>query len=187
MIRHYKPKRIIEVGSGFSSAVMLDTNECFFGNEINLTFIDPYMDRLNMLLREPNRVTTTLVATDVQEVPLSLFEALETNDILFIDSTHVAKTGSDVNYILFDILPRLNSGVIIHFHDVFYPFEYPEGWVLMGRNWNEDYALRAFLMYNDAFEIKLFSHYLHEHYPDAFKAMPLCYKNWGGNLWLAKK
>src|SRR5690606_22964232 len=115
------------------------------------------------------------------------FDRLEADDILFIDSTHVAKTGSDVNYILFEILPRLKSGVLIHFHDVFYPFEYPRDWVFAGRNWNEDYLLRAFLMYNPAFEIILFSHYLHKHHPDAFAAIPLCYNNRGGNLWIVKK
>src|SRR5690606_8620162 len=115
-------------------------------------------------------------------VPLAVFEELNAGDMLFIDSTHVAKTGSDVNYILFEILPRLKSGVLIHFHDIFYPFEYPRDWVFNGRNWNEVYFLKAFLMYNTTFEIKLFSHYLHKHHPNVFEAMPLCYRNHGGNL-----
>ncbi len=98
----------------------------------------------------------------------------------------MSKTGSDVNYILFDILPILNKGVFIHFHDIFYPFEYPKKWVYEGRNWNEDYILKAFLMYNSEFKIRLFSHYLHELHKDTFKDMPLCYKNTGGNIWLEK-
>lgn len=187
VIRHYQPRQIMEVGSGFSSAVMLDTNEFFFENRIKLTFIEPYIDRLSTLLKEQDRTSTTIVENDVQQVPLTFFDRLEADDILFIDSTHVAKTGSDVNYILFEILPRLKSGVLIHFHDVFYPFEYPRDWVFAGRNWNEDYLLRAFLMYNPAFEIILFSHYLHKHHPDAFAAIPLCYNNRGGNLWIVKK
>lgn len=187
MIRHYKPKQVIEVGSGFSSAVMLDTNEFFFNNQIHLTFIEPYTDRLSTLLREQDKTATTIVESDVQQVPLSLFEKLNANDILFIDSTHVAKTGSDVNYLLFEVLPRLKSGVLIHFHDMFYPFEYPREWVFSGRNWNEDYFLRAFLMYNDTFEIRLFSHYLHKHHPEVFEGLPLCYNNRGGNLWIVKK
>ena len=118
---------------------------------------------------------------------MDFFEILQSGDILFIDSTHIAKTGSDVNHILFDILPILKSGVLIHFHDVSYPFEYPKEWVYMGRNWNENYFLRAFLMYNNNFEIILFSDYLHKHYIEAFKDMPLSLKDPGMNLWLKKK
>jgi predicted O-methyltransferase YrrM len=187
VIREYKPKQIIEVGSGFSSSVMLDTNQLFFDNKINLTFIEPYPDRLNTLLKENDKTSTTIIQSDVQLVPVAVFEKLNAGDILFIDSTHVVKTGSDVNYIIFEILPRLKSGVLIHFHDIFYPFEYPKEWVYAGRNWNEDYFLKAFLMYNTEFEIKLFSDYLHKHHKAVFESMPLCYKNSGGNLWLEKK
>jgi predicted O-methyltransferase YrrM len=187
MIRHYRPKQIIEVGSGFSSAVMLDTNEYFFGNSIQLTFIEPYTDRLRSLLKKQDYNFTQIIEKKVQEVEVETFKKLNAGDILFIDSSHVCKTGSDVNYIFFEILPALNSGVFIHFHDIFYPFEYPKEWVFMGRNWNEDYLLRAFLMYNSAFEIKIFSHYLHKLHSEVFKNMPLCYKNSGGNLWLMKK
>lgn len=187
MIRHYRPKQIIEAGSGYSSSVMLDTNELFFGNRISLMFIEPYPDRLNRLLKEKDLASTTLIQRNIQQVPLSVFETLEAGDILFVDSTHVAKTGSDVNYIFFEILPRLNNGVLIHFHDIFYPFEYPRRWVYMGRNWNEAYFLRAFLTDNPKYEIKLFSDYLHKHHPTTFEDIPLCYQNHGGNLWLEKK
>ena len=187
IIRCYKPKQIIEVGSGFSSSVMLDTNELFFENKISLTFIEPYPDRLYSLLRENDKTTTTIIESNVQSVSLEVFEKLTAGDILFIDSTHVVKTGSDVHYILFEILPKLKSGVLIHFHDIFYPFEYPKKWVFEGRNWNENYFLKAFLMYNNEFEIKLFSDYLHKHHKEVFKSMPLCYENGGGNLWLEKK
>ena len=187
MIRHFKPNRIIEVGSGYSSAVMLDTNELFFNNEISLTFIDPFSDRLNSLMSEIDKKNATIIEDNVQLISLDVFQQLQANDILFIDSTHVVKTGSDVNYILFEILPILQNGVLIHFHDVFYPFEYPKEWVVQGRNWNEDYFLKAFLMYNNRFEIKLFPDYLHNHHKYAFKNMPLTYNNTGGSLWLIKK
>ena len=123
----------------------------------------------------------------VQSVPLQKFKDLNENDILFIDSSHVSKTGSDVNFEIFNILTNLNSGVIIHFHDVFYPFEYPKEWVLAGRNWNENYLLRAFLSYNNSFEILHFSQFIHYHHKEAFQSMPLTYKNTGGNLWIRKK
>ncbi|WP_211234381.1 class I SAM-dependent methyltransferase [Algoriphagus terrigena] len=187
MMRHYKPKHIVEVGSGFSSAVMLDTNELFFDNQIKLTFIEPYTERLNTLLIESDKSATTIIQQGVQSVSLEVFDQLEAGDILFIDSTHVVKTGSDVNYIVFEILPRLRSGVLVHFHDIFYPFEYPKEWVLEGRNWNEAYFLKAFLMYNEGFEIKVFSDYLHRHHGEVFDGMPLCFKNSGGNIWLERK
>ncbi len=107
--------------------------------------------------------------------------------MLFIDSSHVSKTGSDLNFVLFDILPVLKSDVLIHFHDIFYPFEYPEEWVYEGRSWNEIYLIKAFLMCNSEFEILFFSHYLHIHLPGSFESMPLCYHNPGGNLWIQKK
>ncbi|HLP65076.1 class I SAM-dependent methyltransferase [Flavobacterium sp.] len=187
MMRHYKPKRMIEIGSGYSSAVMLDTNELFFNKQIDLTFIDPYPDRLLSLMTEDDKKNTTVIISDAQVIELDIFKKLEAGDILFIDSSHVAKTGSDVNYILFEILSILKSGVIIHFHDIFFPFEYPKDWVYKRFNWNEDYFLRAFLMYNNAFEIKLFSDYIHLHHKEAFQNMPLCYHNTGGNLWIEKK
>ena len=186
VIRHFKPKRIVEIGSGFSSAVMLDTNEFFFNNEIQLTFIDPHVGRLNSILTESDQRSVEIIETDVQLVSLDLFKKLNSGDILFIDSTHVSKTGSDVNYILFEILPILEKGVLIHFHDIFYPFEYPKEWVYKGLNWNEDYIVRAFLMYNDNFKIRIFSHYLHKLHHHAFEKLPLSYSDLGSNLWIEK-
>jgi predicted O-methyltransferase YrrM len=186
-LRHFKPKRVIEIGSGNSSAIMLDTNELFFNNEMKLTFIDPYPERLYSVMNDEDKKNTTIIPKDVQTIPLEVFEQLESGDILFIDSTHVTKTGSDVNYILFEILPTLKSGVIIHFHDIFYPFEYPKDWIFRGYNWNEDYILKAFLMYNNQFEIKLFPDYLHLHHKEVFANMPLFYKHTGGSFWMEKK
>lgn len=187
MLRHLKPKRVIEIGSGFSSALMLDVNEHFLENKIELTFIEPFPKRLNSLLTELDVKQINIIESLVQEVDLSIFKKLEKDDILFIDSSHIVKTGSDLHHILFNILPVINSGVYIHFHDVFYPFEYPKKWVLNGFNWNEDYFLRAFLMYNSDFEIVLFSDYLHNFHKSAFKTMPKSYNNTGGNLWLIRK
>ena len=186
MMRHLQPKQLIEVGSGFSSALMLDVNEVFFESKIKLTFIEPYTERLESLLSEKDKTTTTIHKKFVQEVSLEEFKKLEAGDILFIDSTHVSKTGSDVNFLYFEVLPILKKGVYIHIHDVFYPFEYPKDWVYGGKNWNEDYLLKAFLMFNNAFEIKVFSHYLHTLHKEAFKDIPLTYKNFGGNIWLEK-
>ncbi len=187
MLRHLQPRRVIEAGSGFSSAAMLDTAEPWLP-ETSFTFIDPDTSTLDALLRPSDRERVTVIRSRLQEVPLATFDALTANDILFIDSTHVSKTGSDVNRIVFDILPRLASGVYIHFHDVFYPFEYPKEWVYEGRAWNEDYILRAFLEYNTTFDIVLFGTWLARFHRDLLaELMPLTLENPGGSLWLVKR
>lgn len=188
IIRYFRPRRIVEIGSGFSSAVMLDTADLYFNGQIQCSFIEPYPERLLRLLNENDKKNHQILKAFVQDVDLAFFDELGGNDVLFIDSSHVSKTGSDVNHILFNILPRLNKGVLIHFHDIFYPFEYPKPWVLEGRSWNEGYLLRAFLSYNKEFEIIAFNTFLEYHYEDWFKEnMPLCLEDTGGSIWLRKK
>jgi predicted O-methyltransferase YrrM len=191
MMRNFKPKRIIEVGSGHSSAVMIDTNERFLNNECRLTFIEPYPERLYSLLKDADKSQNRIFEKPIQQVPFSEFEALEAGDFLFVDSSHVSKTGSDVNFIFFEVLPRLKPGVFVHFHDVFTPMEYPRTWVMKQHEWfgfNEIYILRAFLMYNPHFEIVMFNTFMEEHHEDWFKKnMPLCLKNRGGSIWLRRK
>jgi predicted O-methyltransferase YrrM len=164
IIRHFAPARIVEIGSGFSSALMLDTNERHFDNSIELTFIDPEPERLRSLLTGGEAMT--IVSRPVEEVELSTFAALEADDVLFIDSSHVAKVGSDVNWIFFEILPRVASGVHVHLHDVFFPFEYPREYVERGWAWNESYMLRAFLQFNADFRILFFPSFLQAFYKE---------------------
>ena len=187
MIRYLKPKRFIEIGSGYSSCVTLDTNELFFDGSILTTFIEPYPRLLMSLVKEKDKGTIRILPCRLQDVDVSEFEALRANDILFIDSTHVSKVGSDVNRIFFEILPRLSPGVYIHIHDVFYPFEYPRDWIYEGRAWNEAYMLRTFLQYNSAFRVVLMNTFM-ERYHEAFfhERMPLCLKNTGGSIWIRK-
>lgn len=187
MIRHLAPKRFIEVGCGNSSCVTLDTNDRHFQSRIELTFIEPYPAFFNSLIRPEEQSRVRLLASRLQDVPVSEFERLEARDILFIDSTHVSKLNSDVNYFLFEIFPRLKKGVYIHIHDIFYPFEYPKAWLEEGRAWNEQYILRAFLELNDHFEIRFFNTYLFWKHPDWFRQhMPKCLENPGGSIWLEK-
>jgi hypothetical protein len=189
MIRHLRPRRIIEVGSGHSSCLMLDTNELFFQNAISCTFVEPYPGLLRSLIRADDEERIEIVSRKVQDVPLGRFAALEAGDILFIDSTHVSKVGSDVNYLLFEVLPALQSGVAIHIHDVFYPFEYSRDWVYEGRSWNEAYLLRAFLQYNRAFRVELFNTYLNAFHEQEFRQdMPeaILRHGIGASIWLRK-
>jgi predicted O-methyltransferase YrrM len=187
MIRRNRPRRIIEVGSGNSSCVMLDTNELFFNNSIELTFIEPYPQLLFSLMREEDKANNRVMVEKLQDVKLEVFETLEENDILFIDSTHVSKIDSDVNYLFFEILPILKKGVYIHIHDISYPFEYSRQWIYEGRAWNETYLMRAFLQYNHVFKIKLFTTYLHHFHHDLVaQKMPLTLEDPGGCIWLEK-
>ena len=188
MIRHFKPRRIIEVGCGFSSGVMLDTSEKFFSGSIDFTFIDPNPAPLEAMLKPADHAKVRVVKDIVQAVPLETYDALESGDILFIDSSHVSKTGSDLNHLMFKVLPRLASGVLVHFHDVYYPLEYPREIVYQGIAWNEAYLLRAFLMFNSAFEIAFFNTYMETLHRDRiYGAMPLCERNPGGSIWLRRR
>jgi hypothetical protein len=187
MLRHCNPASIIEVGSGFSSALMLDTVDRFFSVPPSLTFIEPYPQLLRSLFLANDHATCRVIDSDLQRVPLETFGSLGRNDILFIDSTHVAKSGSDVNYVFSQIIPSLSAGVLIHFHDMFSGFEYPEGWISEGRNWNELYVMRSFLQYNSSFEVVLFDELLGTLFPDLISEhYPLMARNKGGSIWLRK-
>lgn len=187
MIRHTRPQAIVEVGCGYSSCVIQDTNELFFGNRIRCTLIEPYPEPLLALLKGSDEDRIEIIPKKLQDVDIARFQELSSGDILFIDSTHVTKAGSDVNYIFFQILPHLKSGVYIHFHDIFYPFQYPKEWIYEGRAWNEAYLLRAFLQHNNAFKIVLFGDFLaHFHKAKLQAQMPLCMRNTGGSIWIRK-
>jgi hypothetical protein len=110
------------------------------------------------------------------------------NDILFIDSSHVIKAGSDVSYLFNEVLPYLRPGVIVHFHDIMWPFEYPLDWYLRrGWLWNEAYFLRAFLQFNSAFEVLFFNAFLDQFYqPDVQHILPEFTQELGSSLWLRK-
>ena len=188
MIRFLKPETIIEVGSGNSSACALDTVDRFLGGRSGIRFIEPNPDLLKGLMG-PRPAHVRVIQDGVQNVAIDMFTQLKENDILLIDSTHVMKTGSDVCFELFEILPRLAPGVVVHFHDVFWPFEYPRPWVIdENRSWNEIYGLRAFLTSNEKWEVIFFNDYfarferevIERDYPDFMK-------NTGGALWLRKK
>jgi predicted O-methyltransferase YrrM len=148
IIRKYKPKRVIEVGSGVSTWCILkanDLNKLQDGNDdFKLTCIEPYPNSVLKSLKEVN-----LIEKKVQEISFEdEFYKLEKNDILFIDSSHTVKVGSDVNYIILEILPRLKPGVIVHFHDIFIPYDYNRNTLSTFFHWSETTLLRAFLINN---------------------------------------
>ena len=186
-LRHTQPAQIIEIGSGFSSGVMLDTVERFFPTRPRMTFIEPYPDRLNRMLRANDRRHVTVIEDRVQNTPIDLFTSLGAGDLVFIDSSHVLKCGSDVQFLLFEVLPRLPVGIYVHFHDVFQTFEYPNEWLLQGRYWNEAYFLRAFLAFNNSWQIYFFNNYVNTHFRDFLsERMPLCLNDIGGSLYIRR-
>jgi len=187
MLLHFNPKNLIEVGSGFSSACTLDTLQIISNNNCQITFIEPYPELLNSLIGE-SIDNVRVLPVRIQDIPLDLFRELADGDILFIDSTHILRTGSDVCYELFQILPSLAPGVIVHFHDIFWPFEYPFEWVVNdNRSWNELYAIRAFLTENDRFKIIFFNDYFNMQKKELIdRTYPTFNLNPGGALWLQK-
>ncbi len=187
MLRHLRPKRLIEVGSGYSTCATLDTDEQFLGRTLELTLIEPYPELLYSLVTEEDKKRIRVLPSRLQVADLEVFDSLEKNDILFIDSTHVVRVDSDVNRVFFEILPRLRPGVHIHFHDAFFPFEYPRQWLRDRIAWSELYLLRAFLQYSSRFRVVLMNTFM-EHFHEAFfrENMPLCLENRGGCIWLEK-
>jgi predicted O-methyltransferase YrrM len=190
MIRIYRPRRIIEIGSGWSSICIADTVEHFLGGSCKITLIEPYPRRLLDLLRgEEPAPNITILKSAVQDIAPDYFACLEPSDFLFIDSSHILRTGSDVCYELFEILPRLLAGVIVHIHDIFWPFEYPRRWAVdENRSWNELYAVRAFLTCNHFWKILMFNSYLaHMERKVVECGWPNFYRRDVGALWLQRQ
>lgn len=190
MLNRFKPKRILEVGSGFSSALALDTVDAL-GLPTVCTFVDPFPE-VARAATAPMSPPHAILPIKIQNIDFAILDELGEDDILFIDSSHVVKTGSDVHFEITELLPRIRPGVIVHFHDVFYPFEYRRQWAIEdNHSWNELYFLQAFLMYNTDFRIEFFNHFMarqltetvHQAAPAQAKRFLL---NPGGGLWLRR-
>lgn len=187
MVRHFKPKRVIEIGSGYSTRMMkraLDFNRKE-GDGSSHVCIEPYeMPWLESLGLDD------VVRKKVEEVPLEMFDLLEENDILFIDSSHVIRTGGDVLFEFLQILPRLKSGVIVHVHDIFLPYEYPREWLVAHRRyWTEQYLLQAFLAFNSQFDVLAAVNWLALNHHDVLsKACPIYseQKRGHGAFWMRR-
>lgn len=187
-LRKYKPKNIIEVGGGFSTAVILDTIDEVSNWNPHLTLIEPNPERLESLLLESDFKNLNIVKKSVQVLSPDIFRGLSKGDLLFIDSSHVYKCGSDLQYIFNQVIPNLNLGCFVHFHDIFFPFEYPQSWIDEGRYWNENYFLRAFLTNNDSWRICFFNDFVHKRFKDFIsQKMNLCINNTGGSFYMSRE
>jgi hypothetical protein len=184
MIRHFKPRLIIEVGSGFSSLILGKATE---KNEASgLICIDPLP---RDFIRKGFPGLQSLIEKRVQDIELEFFSQLKLGDVLFIDSSHTVKIGGDVNYLFLEVLPRLAPGVIVHVHDVFLPFEYRRDWILEEhRFWTEQYLLQAFLAFNSEFEVLVANSYLkHYHEEDLKAAFPTLSRWESGSFWIRRR
>jgi hypothetical protein len=183
MVSWIKPDSVIEIGSGHSTALLYDLKVDSPAHPFELLSIDPNIERAQSLLPD-----FRFIQKRVQDLPIDFFNLLTQNDILFIDSSHVLKTSSDVLFLFSEVFPALNSGVYIHIHDVFYPFVYPDSWLKGRVGFNETYALRLILQSTN-FRIVYWNDYLEKTYSDIFKEkLPKCVESSHptGGIWIQK-
>jgi predicted O-methyltransferase YrrM len=187
VLRAIRPRRMIEVGAGYTSLVSARVNHEVLGGTMNLTCIDPYP---RPFLVDGVEGVRELRQEEVQDTPLELFDSLEDGDVLFIDTSHTVKTGGDVTWIFHQVIPRLRPGVVIQVHDAFLPGDYPMKWVLEGWGWNETYLLQSFLTFNAAFEIVFGVQYMIQNHQgallDAFDQLEGSRRLLGASLWFRR-
>jgi predicted O-methyltransferase YrrM len=179
MVRQFRPRKVIEIGSGHSTRLMAAAlcRNHEEGSPGELIGIEPYP---SPVLKRGFPGFTELILKRVQDVPLEVFRSLEAGDILFIDSSHVVAVGSDVVYEILQILPKLKPGVIVHVHDIFMPADYPEKFVMTNLCfWGEQYMLEAFLSFNRAFELLWASSAMQFHHRDVLEQY---FPRWAGSF-----
>jgi len=171
LVRHLKPKRYCEIGSGWSTMCALTAarRNVAEGHACELEAIEPYPYEFLQKVAAADPLLH-LSVMKAQDVPMDRFTSLGAGDILFIDSSHVLRAGSDVQREYLEILPRLAPGVFVHVHDIFLPAEYPQSWYFEEhRFWNEQYLLQAFLIGNQMFEVLWAGNYMHQRHPEALE------------------
>jgi hypothetical protein len=187
VVRDLAPANVVELGSGQTTRVIARACVANAADGVQSSFraFDPFPIGLDESLPGLSR----LERTPAQEVPEEVFSALGDGDILFVDTTHTVKLGGDVNHIVLDVLPILAPGVLIHFHDIFLPWEYPREWSTeMGYFWAEQYLLQAFLAFNREFEVVLPAQALARDYPDRLAGVVPSLREGGhpGSMWLRR-
>ncbi len=190
MVRSARPARIVELGSGYTTLLinLAARRNAQEGLRVQHVAYDPYPREhvLGAAVDGPSSLRT-ISATNV---PLQVFEELEAGDILFVDTTHTVKLGSDVNFIVLEVLPRLRPGVLVHFHDIFLPWEYPRYWFEhLHYYWAEQYLLQAFLAFNDAFSVLVPAQAIAREHPERLRRVIPSFTSEvsPGSLWLERK
>ena len=186
-LHHRPPSKVVEIGSGYSTALIQSVRNFGLIPEFDHTVVDRYPEKIHELLSEEPIAGLDLMKVMVQDLDASLVEELGGDDILFIDSSHVSKPGSDVNHLVFEWLPKLASGVRVHFHDIQFPFESRWDWIAEGRAWTESYLLRAFLAMNDHYEILLFTDQLTRRHARTIEKLGPEFERSGSSLWIQRR
>jgi hypothetical protein len=195
ILRHFKPRHVIEIGSGNSSLVIskaLSLNAKDSAEVIEYTAVDPYP---RSIVEKGLSGLTNIIKEPVERMGIGFFDRLGGKDVLFVDSSHTVRIGGDVNYLILDVLPRLAPGVIIHFHDIGLPYEYPKVYSTNPKFrvfWTEAYLLQAFLCFNSQFEILLAMSYLMTEHLDKFRAAfplydPVQHRASSGSFWIRRR
>lgn len=185
MIRYYQPKQVMEIGSGHSTRVAMAA--MLENGSGDLVSVDPYPNP--QLRKDLSSLGYHVIEKRAERVSPDSYDRLRANDVLFIDSSHTVRIGGDVTYLVLEVLPRLQPGVIVHFHDIFLPDEYPKEYVLDKHFfWAEQYLLHGFLLFNLEYEILCASHYLALKHRDLTeRCFPGATWYGGGSLWIRRK
>lgn len=184
IIRSFRPRTVVEVGCGNSTQI---TRQAIIDGELDtrLICVDPYP-----------RTEIAALADELHRVPVQeleggeVFRSLEAGDVLFIDSSHELRAGSDAVFLYSKVIPALPPGVLIHIHDIFLPYDYPKEWVIDDRagrgHWNEQYLVQALLIIDKVFETLWAGHYLQHTLSDFTKYFPHSDGRAAKSLWLRK-
>lgn len=183
MIRHFKPNTVVEVGSGHST--LLGAQASRLNQSTRYVCIDPWpRDFISSGVPD-----IEFIRQKVEDLDLRLFQELQPNDILFVDSSHVIQTAGDVCFMILEVLPRLSKGVIAHFHDIFLPFDYPKAWIVdQQRFWTEQYLLHAYLAENDHAEVLFANNFISKnYYQEVRQSFPNATWIGGASFWIRKR
>jgi predicted O-methyltransferase YrrM len=187
-VRHFRPRRFVELGSGYSTLVAWEAGKANSadGHETEVSILDPHPSP--HVTSHPD-LAARVSPVAAQELPEEVVDRLEPSDILFVDTSHTVKIGGDVNRIVLDLLPRLAPGVVVHFHDVFLPGDYSRGHLANAHYWTEQYLLQAFLMYNHEWEVLVSAQAVARRAPDVVRRLIPSYGDGvsPGAIWLRRR
>jgi predicted O-methyltransferase YrrM len=181
MVRETRPRHIIEVGSGNSTMLFREAIRAG-ALDTKLISIDPHPRR------SIGAFADKVLECPVEEVALTEFAVLASDDILFIDSSHEIRTGNDVVHLFLNVLPMLPAGILVHVHDIFLPFDYPQAWVCEHQwGFNEQYLVQALLQDSHGWEVLWAGHFLERTMPGFPAHFPHMKGRHARSLWLRKR
>jgi hypothetical protein len=183
ILRHFRPRTVVEIGSGFSTLLGAQASER--NSTTRYICVDPW-PRSFVGAGIPG---VEHIQKRVEELDAGFFEQLQEGDVLFIDSSHVVRTAGDVCFLVLDVLPRLASGVIIHFHDIYLPFDYPDELIIERQMfWTEQYLLQAYIADNSRVEVLFATNFVACECPEELqRVFPRALWWGGGSFWMRKR